>query len=667
MATRREKRQQAKKKEREKRVATIAHAERVSEKLLIALDEVDERISRRDFSTALEILNELEVRWPNHRLILSQLVNLYRDLGDIGSMEKTAERWARVSPNDPDVIAQWSWSLGMAGMPALAKQAIRQFLERWPDHSLSVGMRDDILVKCQEQALDLIRSLGLNDDEHGWRVVETHERIFQATQRSEIDRVIQLGEAALRDQIFVTAIFNNLSEAYFHSARLPEALLTAQRAAEFAPTNLTAQFNVVRFLLLLGRREEAHRTADVIRSIRPTRFDFWGRLVATFVLLERYDEALQVAADAKSFGEHDGWKTPDAAELHHATAVALANRNRISEAETEWRSALKVRLGYAWAQVNLDDLRQPVGQRNGPFLYPFANLVPRKLIDQLGAYLKQLGHVSNDEHSLAMRRYCEEHPGLQTAIPVLLGIGDDAAREVGMTFAKLIRTPELLDALRDFALGNRGTDKRRMNAIQLLREVGAELAQPIRFFSNGAWTEIQTLGIEVTGEAIATVPAHVQPQMDRGHAALQRGDFHTGERCFREVIAAEPTLAAAHNNLAVSLLSQNRDAEAEPILRHVLTFDENNAIARCHLAKLALLNDDENAAVELLKPLRCPRKFHFTEFAAMTAVDIELTLRKGNIDSAKEFLKSLEKIYPASANLPMLRSMIRRAEHEFQS
>ena len=325
MGTRKEQRRQSKQKERQKRVTSKSLAEHVPEKLLAALDEVDDLMFRRDFLTAAEILAEVAERWPNRPEILNRQVNVYRDLKNDAALLRAAERWMRLTPNDPDVAAQWCWSLGMASLPGLTTLAIRRFLDRWPFHAKSAGLRE-IMDSCEEQAIKNIRSFGAEPDEAGWQLLEAHERVFHAMQQFDMATVISLGEAALREHRPLTSILNNLAEAYFHSARWLDALDASRRSVELDPSNLFAQSNVVRFALLLGNRDEANAVADRLRDERPERFDFWGRLISAFVMLERDDDAMKLADEARRLIEPKQWEWSEATDLHHAIAVALREK-----------------------------------------------------------------------------------------------------------------------------------------------------------------------------------------------------------------------------------------------------------------------------------------------------------------------------------------------------
>ena len=664
MGMRKEQRRQTKQKERQKKITAKTLAERVPEKLLAGLDEVDELMFRRDFVTADEILDELAERWPNRSEILNRQVNVCRELGDDPGLLRAAERWMRLAPNDPDVAAQWCWALAFGSLPGLTTLAIRRFLERWPFHEKSAGLRE-IMESCEEQALKNIRSFGGESDDAGWQLLEAHERVFHAMQQHDMASVIALGEAALKEQRSIPSILNNLAEAYFHSARWLDALRVSRQSVELDPSNLFAQSNVVRFALLLGHQDEANAAADRMRDQRPERFDFWGRMVLAFVMLERDEEALAIADAAQRLIEPKQWEWPDAADLHHGIAVALARQGKTPDAETHWRAALKVRPGFPFATQNLEDLRRPIAEQNGPFLYPFVNLIPGKMIAALSKALEKLGRKPSVERQRdAACEFDKQCPGVAAVIPLLLRIGDDKARDVAVKFVGLFNTPELREALREFAQSDRGTDARRLNALHELRTLGAEVPSPVRFFVNGRWTEIKNLEIEINDEPIVPLSPRVSPAMERGRAALNRGDFRAAEQAFRAALKLEPELVSAHNNLAAAVLAQERFDEAEKTLRHVLTLEEDNAIARSNLARMALMNDDEEAAIEWLKPLRTSRRFHTSEYAAMTGVDFELALRKGEIAAAKQLLKSLQEVYPDSPNLPAFQEMLQLKELE---
>src|SRR5205823_5554893 len=106
-----------------------------------------------------------------------------------------------------------------------------------------------------------------------------------------------------------------------------------------------------------------------------------------------------------------------------------------------------------------------------PWSYTFQYYVPRKLIDGLVTRITSaLGPDQDEALRREVQRYCEAHPELESLVPLLLDRGDGPGRELALRLAGMIHTPAVLQAVRDFALGQRGPDQLRMRAAQLADE-----------------------------------------------------------------------------------------------------------------------------------------------------------------------------------------------------
>jgi hypothetical protein len=107
--------------------------------------------------------------------------------------------------------------------------------------------------------------------------------------------------------------------------------------------------------------------------------------------------------------------------------------------------------------------------------------------------------------SKAARRYLREHPEIAPLVPLLLDRGDPTARELALHVALAARTPELLAALWDFALGQRGPDAMRNRAAQAASEAGLLPAGPVRLWLDGKWREVLLMGFLLHGERLSEV------------------------------------------------------------------------------------------------------------------------------------------------------------------
>jgi len=84
------------------------------------------------------------------------------------------------------------------------------------------------------------------------------------------------------------------------------------------------------------------------------------------------------------------------------------------------------------------------------------------------ALFSSAGHASEN----ILRRLAQQHPYLARVVPVLLDRGDPGARGVAFAMAVTVKSPELLAALRDFGLGQRGPDDMRNVAVQEAMRAG---------------------------------------------------------------------------------------------------------------------------------------------------------------------------------------------------
>ena len=128
--------------------------------------------------------------------------------------------------------------------------------------------------------------------------------------------------------------------------------------------------------------------------------------------------------------------------------------------------------------------------------------------------------------------YVKAHPELRTLIPALLDRGDPAGRQLAFLLADLAKGPEMLAALRDFALSQRGPDSLRHQALQTASQAGLLPSGPIRMWIKGAWTEILVLGWEITREAMAYYnhPPQVQDWLEQSLDATRQGRLPEAER-----------------------------------------------------------------------------------------------------------------------------------------
>src|SRR5437868_5900770 len=78
----------------------------------------------------------------------------------------------------------------------------------------------------------------------------------------------------------------------------------------------------------------------------------------------------------------------------------------------------------------------------------------------------------------------------EVLVPILLDRGDPQGREFALGLARALKTPKMLEALRDFALGQRGSDELRAQAAQVVSEAGLFEDHTARLWLGGEWREM---------------------------------------------------------------------------------------------------------------------------------------------------------------------------------
>src|SRR5262249_9696252 len=151
----------------------------------------------------------------------------------------------------------------------------------------------------------------------------------------------------------------------------------------------------------------------------------------------------------------------------------------------------------------------------------------------------------------------------------LLDRGNPHGREFALRLGLMARTPELLAALRDFGLGQRGPDQMRLEAAQAAADGGVMEAGPIRFWARGQWTEVLLLSFEVDDEHERKHSPQVEEWAVEALEALHEEDGARAEQLLQQALAVEPDSPDFLNNLASAYELQGRSRESEDLVRQI--------------------------------------------------------------------------------------------------
>jgi len=605
------------------------------------LARAEDLIDDEEWEEAEVILRDLDRRYPNRAVVLTHLLNLAYDRKDNGGYLDVAERLVRLTPADPDL----TWGLAGAYMLnrflASALRTYRRFLDRWPQHERAAEARD-VAQDLETMLAEALPALGLEGDE-GLEIAEQHERIQLLSRRSRWAEARQLAERVLARKPDFTAVLNNLSQTYAAEGRFDEAIAAAEHVVALDADNIHAFANLVRYHYMNGDVAEAHQWTERLKATPADNADAWMK-TAEALTYPRDDEGVLAALrGAEKAGDKAGNRDlfTYGGVLYHLAAVAALRLGREAEARRLWLKALDIAPALDIARDNLSDLSKPVGERHAPWPFPLAHWVPKQVIDDLVAQSEastRRGRGDGDEAiARGQRRFLARHPLMLRLVPELLERGDPAGRELALRLALLSQAPELLPALRDFALGQHGPDGMRTEAIEPVQDAGLVPPGLVRMWLQGQWRDIQPMHFEVDDEPVDRHTGRVRDWENEAIGLLRANQSERAERLLRRALEVAPDATDLLNNLAAALNQQGRKEEFRALVERIHALDPDYLFGRTNLAIVRITDGRIDEARALLQPVMARKHFHVSEFSALMHAQLELCMAEGEVDGARSW------------------------------
>lgn len=624
--------------------------------LLAALGEVDELRLRRRWPQARAVLEELHQRYPNRVDVLGLLIDVCYEMHDMLRHQSACEALLKLRPNDPELTLVLGASYLANLRPMLAIRAFHRFVSRWPDHPEAEQARKTV-AELEAEMAGMVSELSA-DGEEAFELAARHEEAKSLLDQGRFAEARRLELQLLRRCPDYAPALNNLSLIYFIEDDRDQAIATEQRVLAIDPDNYHALANLIHYLCVSGRVDEARQYTQRLKAAEaPAAADIWLKKAEAFSYLGE-DQAV---LDAFSGAERARHLEPPLVDplLYHLAAVAAMRLGYDDQARHYWQQALRLAPGLELAQANLADLRQPVGQRHAPWPFSFPNWITQQTLLGLARQVESAARRGEEAAVQAARRYLDQHPDVAGLIPILLDRGDPHGREFAVRTAAMARSPETLAALRDFALGQRGPDGMRHEAANIAAQAGLLPPGPVRMWREGEWREVHLISYELHDQPVVKHPPQVEEWLREATLALRQRDADRAESLLQAALAVEPEAPDVLNNLATAYELQGRAQEGHAIPRQIHARHPDYPFARIGLARLALARGDVKEAEELLKPLLSRKRFHFSEFAALSSAQIELLLAQNDRDSARSWLDLWENIDPDNPDLEHWRQRLR--------
>ncbi len=491
---------------------------------------------------ARDILEELDRRYPGKAPVLEMLLDACYDLRDILSYEWVCYRLCKLKPDDADLTMAMAGAYIMNFRPALAIQTLEKFLRRWSGHEradearqtledIRKGLRLELgeLDLAEAEAFELAR---MNDEV---RFFLEHGLYPQGKLAAE--------KLLKRYPAFVPAL-NNLSQIHAAQGENERAIELCRQALEIEPDNIHALSNLTRFLFLGGQPEEAASVAERLKASQAPASDFWSKKVEAFAIMGEDQVVLDLYKQAKAAKELE---SPETSPLFfHLAAVAHWQTGKEKQARRLWQKALERAPNYDLAQQQLDDLEKPPGERVGVWAFPISIWLTKSLIGELARTVESAARRKQEAGvQAAINQFLDRHPELIFLAPHLLQRGDQATIDFFIKLAGISHHPTLLAALKDFVLGQHGTDDQRMKASQYVNEAGLLPSGTNRMWVQGKWRDVLLLNFQISDEP---VPGGYSPKVERlaeeAYYALQDNQPERAQRLLEPVghAAVAPSL-----------------------------------------------------------------------------------------------------------------------------
>jgi len=240
------------------------------------LDEAASLLEKGKTAEVLELLEDLDKHHPNQTYVLEMLVNAYLDSNDNHGYLRTLRKLHRLTPNRAEVKLGLASAYLANGHLVLALDTFRECLERWPQHEHAAEARK--AVQQLEEGLPKVLEDGGLDFEKDFDFACQHEEVQVCLDTGEFGRAKSLIEKLQRQKPGFVAPLNNLSQILWLEGDLPSAIATCQKVLTIEPDNIHALGNLIRYLYMSGKKEEATPLIEQLKASKAEASERWIKL-----------------------------------------------------------------------------------------------------------------------------------------------------------------------------------------------------------------------------------------------------------------------------------------------------------------------------------------------------------------------------------------------------
>ncbi len=622
-------------KRKKKKATTIKKSRGFGKKSLsVELHRAQAYAIKEDWQGAYDVLQLLAEQYPDNRQVWDYLSEVAYELMDLSTYQTACEKLVELTPDDADTL----YALGNIYMikmyPLVASQILERALAIAPDHEAATQARE-ILSSFTPKIPEILGELGSDDLE----AAILHERGQMYLEQGDYAAAREVEQEVIQRHPEFMPARNNLALASWTEGNVEEAIATSKAVLDVEPDNTHALSNLVHFLVVSGDREGAQVYGDRLKTSSEEGWDPWTKRVEGLTYLAD-DAGVVEMLDRAEAAEVD--ESPVGALFFHLTAVALARTGDRRRALTQWKKALKHDDPDMTVEDNLSDIRRPVGERHGAWPFSWEQwLLPTTAMDFYDTLKWLRENPEGDNIKVLIGQIVERHPEFLTQLPRIMERGGRRGQELGLIMAEQLQTPEILAIIKDFALGQNGSDSMRNRAASIATRAGLLPKDRVTLWIQGEWRDVVVASYEVSPEPSSDHPKPVKKLLNQAIHNLRQGDEAAAieaERLLKQALKLETNAPDIYNNLAMAYLLQGRQADADTLIDELFDRFPDYLFARCAKARRYLDEGDLDAAEALLTPVLSRDRFHTSEFNTFADIYISLLVEQDQVDKAQGWL-----------------------------
>ncbi|ESA36255.1 tetratricopeptide tpr-2 repeat protein [Leptolyngbya sp. Heron Island J] len=612
-------------------------------------------IRREQWTDAHSLLTRLKSSHPKDLDVLTHLLEVYDEMGQLHRHQATCEEFLAIKPNDARVNFLLGYAYMLNYYPLLGVQQYRYAIERWPDYESSAEAKEH-LAMIEPNLPVVLEELGLSypDD---WDLGILHEQTRAYTTTGQAQKAIDTAQSLIQQRPDFVHAYNSLAWAYVANNQYETAIATFQTALEQHPESISLRADLIQCFCFRGNfaAAEPHKAPLLANSSLDP--DEMTRQAKALAYLDDMAGILNLLASVPPVPEKNNQPVVSGL-FHHLVAVALVRQGDLATARKHWQLALELSPDMAIAKENLDDFDMTPTFKEGPWPFELNSWVATSVYQDLRQVAFALTPDRTPQPALvtAVNTLLETHPFISQLVPVWLKRGSPRARMLAIAIAKSHPNAEHLAALNTFAGSTHGSESQRYHIASYLdRHQQLTITQ---LWLNGKWQErLPLANYEIVPEPAAVQSSDTQALLDKAlkKIALESPKAaETAEAYLQQALAIEPHNPILLNNLALAYTHQERLTESRQLTQQIIDEYPEDVDSRIALTQLYLQEENLDAAETVLNQLLQQSSFTEDSLVSLMLTRSRLLMLQGQEDMARLWF---QEVLPMVKEHPLLRQL----------